>query len=145
MKGWGFGTSVFLSFVISIAASSCDGTTGPDEVRSDVSGVWDARFEGTVTGRGTSQTDDLSMELSQSGSSVTGSLRFSGLDISFPVSGTVTGNRFDYRSSVTLEGCELRLEARTVIDPGGLRFSGDQTQASCEGTATGRVEATKRR
>ena len=143
MNGWRWRTGVFLSFVISIAASSCDGT-GPDEVHSDVSGAWDARFEGTVTGRGTSQTDDISMVLSQSGSTVTGILRFSGLDISFPVTGTVTGNRFDYRSSVTLEGCELRLEAHTVIDSSGRRFSGDQTQSSCEGTATGRVEAMKR-
>jgi hypothetical protein len=143
MNGRSWRTGVWLSFVISIGASSCDGTR-PDEVHSDVSGTWDARFAGTVTGRGTTQTDDISMEFSQSGSSVTGTLRFSGLDISFPVSGTVTGNRFDYRSSVTLQGCELRLEARTVIDSSGRRFSGDQTQSSCEGTATGRVEATKR-
>jgi hypothetical protein len=133
---------VFLSAAVSIAASSCDGT-GPDDVRMDLSGTWDARFEGTVTGQGTIQTDDISMELSQSGSSVAGTLRFSGLDLSFPISGQVDGNRFDYRSSATLDGCELRLEARTVIDSSGRRFSGDQTQSSCEGTAIGRVEATK--
>lgn len=129
--------------MISIAASSCDGTE-PDEALSNVSGTWDARFEGTVTGRGTRQTDDITMELAQSGSSVKGNLRFAGLDMPFPLSGSVTGNRFEYRSSVTLDGCELRVEAHTVVDSSGRRFGGDQTQSSCEGMASGQVEATRR-
>jgi hypothetical protein len=132
-----------LAFLIPISASSCDGTS-PHEPTSNVSGIWDARFEGTVHGSGTSQSDDFVLELAQSGSSVTGTVRFVGLNVDFPLTGTVTGDRFQYRSSLTLAGCELRMEAETVVDAGGRRFTGTQTQSSCEGAASGRVEATHR-
>lgn len=77
-----------LLFVILVAAA-CDGTS-PDDALSNVSGTWDARFEGTVDGSGFSQNDAFTLELVQSGSSVTGTLRFVGLSMDFQLSGTVT-------------------------------------------------------
>jgi len=131
-----------LLFVILIAAA-CDGTS-PDDALSNVSGTWAARFEGMVDGSGFSQNDAFTVELVQSGSSVTGTLRFVGLNVDFQLSGTVTGNRFEYGSTFALTDCQFRIEAVTEVDSDGRRFTGNQTQSSCEGTARGRVEANRR-
>ncbi len=132
-----------LLFVILVSAA-CDGTS-PDDPLSNVSGAWDARFEGTIDGIGFSQNDVFTMELVQSGSSVSGTLRVVGLDVDFPLSGTVTGNRFEYGSTFALTDCQFRIEAVTEVDSDGRRFTGNQTQSSCEGTARGRVEGNRLR
>ena len=60
-----------VSYVVAVilAGSLFDGCGGgpvtPTAV--DVSGTWDATFEGIVQGAGTTQTSDFTMELSQSG------------------------------------------------------------------------------
>ena len=46
------------------------GPNAPSAV--DVSGTWDATFEGIVQGAGTTQTSTITMELSQSGTTVSG-------------------------------------------------------------------------
>lgn len=123
--------------------SGCDGDrTGPDGV--DVTGIWDANFEGTVEGRGTSQTDAFVMDLAQSGSSVTGNLLYEGTDVPLPLSGDVEGNRFAYTATAIFEGCEVRIEATTTVEADGRRLSGAQTQSTCEGTAVGQMTATRR-
>ena len=53
------------------------GPTAPTAV--DVSGTWDASFAGIVQGVGTTQTDDFTMELSQSGTTVSGFLYMDGV------------------------------------------------------------------
>ena len=124
-------------------ATACDGTS-PDGVTLNLAGIWDARFVGTVVGSQTSQTDDFTLEIAQSGSTITGTIRYAGLQATFPLSGSLGGDRFEYRSSLTIAGCEFRLEAETTVEPDGRCFTGTQTQSTCEGTASGRVEATRR-
>ena len=115
----------------------------------DVSGTWDATFEGIVQGAGTTQTDDFTMELSQSGTTVSGSLRFSpNFDaIDTPITaGRIDGSRLTYSAATSLgPGCEARVDAEVTVDPSGTRMEGSQTQSTCEGTAVGQMMATKRR
>ena len=67
------------------------GPTAPTAV--DVSGTWDASFAGIVQGAGTTQTDDFTMELSQSGTTVSGFLRHSDA-IDVPITaGRITAGR----------------------------------------------------
>ena len=53
----------------------CSGApTTPDPV--SVSGTWAATFDGVVQSAGTTQHDDFTMELTQSGTAISGVLRF---------------------------------------------------------------------
>jgi hypothetical protein len=135
-------TGIVSLLLVSLIAA-CDGTS-PDGITLNLAGIWDARFVGTVVGSQTSQTDDFTLSITQSGSTITGTIRYAGLQATFPLSGNLAGDRFEYRSSLTIAGCEFRLEAETTVEPDGRRFAGSQTQSSCEGTALGRVEATRR-
>jgi hypothetical protein len=111
-----------------------------------VSGTWSGRFSGTVEGLGTAQDDALVMELKQKGSKVTGTLRFEGLDLTFPVFGNVTGTTFTYTSKAMLSpNCEATITAETTVDALTRSFKGSQTQKNCEGTAVGVVTAVRRR
>ena len=121
------------------------GPTAPQGV--SVAGTWDATFEGIVQGVGTTQTDDFTMNLSQSGTTVGGFLRFSpNFDaIDAPLTaGRINGSRLTYSAVTSLAGCELRVDADLVLDPLGTRIEGSQTQSTCEGTAVGQVTARKR-
>ena len=114
----------------------------------DVSGTWDATFAGIVQGAGTTQTDDVRMELSQSGTSVGGFLRFSpnfeAIDVPI-TTGRLMGNRLTYLAVTSMyPGCEVRVEAELIVDPSGMRMEGSQTQSNCEGTAVGQLAATRR-
>ena len=114
----------------------------------DVAGTWDATFAGIVQGAGTTQTDDVRMELSQSGTSVGGFLRFSpnfeAIDVSI-TTGRLMGNRLTYLAVTSMyPGCEVRVEAELIVDPSGTRMEGSQTQSNCEGTAVGQLAATRR-
>lgn len=122
-----------------------DSPIAPDP--ADVSGTWDAVFQGIVQGAGTTQTDDITMTLSQSGSTVGGFLRFSprfeAIDVPL-TAGQLEGGRLRFAAAVSRSGCDFRVEAELTLDPSGTRLEGSQTQANCEGTAVGRVTATKR-
>jgi hypothetical protein len=110
-----------------------------------VSGTWDARFEGTVEGKGTAQDDTIVMELKQEGSKVTGILRFHGLDKDFQVSGEVKGTTFSYTSkAMQSPNCEATITAKTNVEAASGKFKGSQTQKNCEGTAVGQVTAVRR-
>ncbi len=121
------------------------GPTAPDAV--SVAGTWDATFAGIVQGVGTTQTDDFTMNLSQSGTTVGGFLRFSpnfdAIDVSL-TAGQIDGSRLTYSAVTSLAGCEVRVDADLTLDSSGTRIEGSQTQVTCEGTAVGRVTATKR-
>ena len=113
-----------------------------------VSGTWDATFEGLVQGTGTTQTDDITMELRQSGTTVRGFLRFSpnfdAIDVPL-TAGRINGSRFTYSAVTSLyPGCQVRVDGEVIVDPSGTRLEGSQTQSNCEGTAVGQVTATKR-
>lgn len=113
--------------------------------QANVSGTWDAHFSGTVQGTGTSQTDDLVMEIRQNGSDVAGTVRVQGLDLVFPLSGEVSGTTFRYTVRGDLgPSCEVLVEAETTVDAAASRLSGIQTQSTCEGTAVGKVTAVRR-
>jgi hypothetical protein len=117
----------------------CNGTTQPDV---QVTGTWEARFSGKVQGKGTSQDDTLVMELTQDGSTVKGTLRFKGLETSFPITGKVKGRTFSYSAKASVgPNCEASVAAETTVDDSGKRMEGSQTQSNCEGTAVGRVTA----
>lgn len=122
---------------------ACDRPTRPSDNRSNLTGTWDVSFTGTAQGQGTSQRDTFVMELQHEGSRVTGMLRISGHE--FPLSGTVTGASFIYAVAGRLEpNCAVSVSAETTFDATGARFSGSQTQSTCEGTAVGQVTGTKR-
>ena len=125
----------------------CSGSPTAPTTES-VSGTWDATFEGIVQGAGTTQHDDFTMELSQSGTTVRGVLRFSpNFDaIDTPITaGQINGSRLTYTAVTSLgPGCEARVDAELTVDPSGMRLEGSQTQTTCEGTAVGQVIATKR-
>ena len=117
----------------------------PSRTDVQVSGIWDARFSGTVQGTGTAQSDNFVMKLQQDGSSVTGTLQFQGLDLSFPLSGKVVGTAFSYSSKASLgPTCEATVVGETTVDAAAGRLAGSQTQANCEGTAVGQVTAVRR-
>jgi hypothetical protein len=98
-----------------------------------------------VLGQGTSQTDELVMELRQSGANVTGSIRVRGLDLPVPLSGSVDGERFAYTALASLgPSCDVVVSADTSVDAEATRFTGTQTQSTCEGVAVGRIAATRR-
>ncbi len=134
-----------------LAGSLFDGCGGgpvtPTAV--DVSGTWDATFEGIVQGAGTTQIDDFTMVLSQSGTTVSGFLRFSpNFDaIDTPITaGRIDGSRFTYSAVTSLgPGCQVRVDAEVTVDSSGTRMEGSQTQSTCERTAVGQMTATKRR
>ena len=110
-----------------------------------VSGTWDGNFSGLVEGTGTSQTDTFVMELEQDGSSVKGSIRFRGLDFSFPVSGRVAATTFTYTARANVgPKCEFTIAGETVVNETTNRMKGSQTQTNCEGTAKGEVTAVRR-
>jgi hypothetical protein len=110
-----------------------------------MTGTWEARFEGTVEGKGTPHDDMLVMELKQKGSEITGTVRFEGLDLTFTVLGRVTGTTFSYTSKAMLRpNCELTLTGKTTVDSMSRNFKGSQTQKNCEGTAIGVVTAVRR-
>ena len=122
------------------------GPTAPSAV--SITGTWDATFEGIVQGVGTTQRDDFTMNLSQSGTTVRGFLRFSpNFDaIDVPITaGRINGSQLTYSAVTSLgQGCEARVDAAMTVDPSGTRIEGSQTQSNCEGTAVGQVTATKR-
>ncbi len=124
--------------------SGCSGApTQPDSV--NVSGTWKATFEGIVRGAGTTQHDDITMELTQSGTAVSGVLRFGFESLEVPLAeGRIDGSLLTY-SAVTLLGpeCEVRVDAELTVDASATRLEGSQTQSTCEGTAVGQVTATK--
>jgi len=126
----------------------CWGMSSPSQsIGTDVrvSGTWDGNFSGLVEGTGTSQTDTFVMELEQDGSSVKGSIRFKGLDFSFPVSGTVAATTFTFTAKGTISAkCEFTLAGQTVVNESTNRMKGSQTQTNCEGTAKGEVTAVRR-
>jgi hypothetical protein len=110
-----------------------------------VSGTWEGEFSGTVERTGTSQHDTFVMELKQEGPKVTGTIRFKGLDMNFPLSGKVAGTTFIYTSKAMLSSdCEASLAAETILDDSSRKFNGSQTQTNCEGTAVGQVTAVRR-
>lgn len=123
------------------------GPTAPEVV--SVTGTWDAIFDGIVQGAGTTQRDDLTMNLSQSGTTVRGSLRYSpnfdAIDVPL-ITGRIDGRRLTYSAVTSLgpSGCEVRVDADLTLNPSGTRMEGAQTQSTCEGTAVGQVAATKR-
>jgi cytoskeletal protein CcmA (bactofilin family) len=118
-----------------------NGTTQPDV---QVTGTWEARFSGKVQGKGTSQDDTLLRELTQAGSTVRGTLRFTGLETSFPITGTVKGKTFSYSAKASIgPNCEATVVAETTVDDVAGRFEGSQTQSNCEGTAVGCVAAVR--
>ncbi|MGH9313433.1 MAG: hypothetical protein ACRD1S_09565 [Vicinamibacterales bacterium] len=137
--------SLALFGVLAVLAAGCgENPVGPG-AGAEITGTWDARFEGTVQGLGTSQIDRFVMELRQSGASVTGTLRFNGLDLAVPVNGEIDASTFTYTARAALApGCEAVLKAETTVDIAGTRFSGSQTQSTCEGTAIGQVSAMRR-
>jgi hypothetical protein len=122
----------------------CGGSsTSPSAIPSNVAGTWNAHFEGTVQGTGTRQDDDFIMDLQQSGSKVTGTVRISTL--TFGLTGSVTGRSFNYTITGNVApNCAANVTAQTTVNAAGTGFSGSQTQTTCEGTATGQVSATKR-
>jgi len=136
---------VLLGVLVSLAGCQGENPVRP-QATIDVSGTWDARFEGTVQGRGASQIDRFVIELQQSGSSVTGALRFTGLDVTIPVSGEVKGTTtLIYTARATLApGCEGVVRAQATLDRAATTFGGSQTQSTCEGTAVGQVSGTRR-
>ncbi len=112
-----------------------------------VSGTWDATFEGIVQGVGTTQRDDFTMNIRQSGTIVGGFLRFSpnvdAIDVPITV-GQINGSRLTYSAVTSLgQGCEARVDAELTVAPSRTRIEGSQTQSTCEGTAVGQVIATK--
>ena len=124
--------------------TACGGPAAPTRIETNVTGTWDATFSGTVQGRGTSQRDTLVMELRQVGTNVTGTLRFQGLELPFPLSGAVSGTSFTFTSRASFSPtCEATVVAVTTVDAAG-RLTGSQTQANCEGTAIGQVTAVRR-
>jgi hypothetical protein len=132
--------------VLAVAAiSSCgDNPASPSDSRS-VAGTWDARFEGTVQGQGTPQTDTIVLELQQSGSAVTDTLRFQGLALAIPLTGEVRGSTLRYTATALLgPNCPGTVSAEATIAASNAAFSGSQTQSTCEGTAVGQVTATRR-
>jgi cytoskeletal protein CcmA (bactofilin family) len=119
-----------------------NGTTQPD-VR--VTGTWQARFSGKVQGKGTSQDDTLVLELTQDGSTVKGTLRFKGLETSFPIAGKVKGRTLIYSAKGNVgPNCEASVVGEATVDDVAGRFEGSQTQSNCEGTAVGRVTAVRK-
>ena len=121
--------------------SSAPTTPGP----MSLSGTWEATFEGVVQGAGTTQHDDFTMELTQSGTSFSGVLRFGFESIEVPITeGRINGSLLTY-SAVTLlgPGCEVRVDAELTVDASATRLEGSQTQSTCEGTAVGQVTAMK--
>jgi len=133
---------ISLLILISWSGSNSAGSLPPDV---QISGTWDCSFSGTVQGKGTSQTDTLVMDLNQNGSRVTGTLRFNGLDVSFPVSGKVTGTKFTYIAKAIMgPNCEAAIEGEMTFDERANEMTGSQTQVNCEGKAVGKVAATRR-
>jgi hypothetical protein len=134
-----------LPFTLLLVWSGANHTQAiPTDVQ--VTGTWDARFSGTVEGKGTPHDDALVLELKQKGSKVTGTLRFEGLDLTFPVFGKVTGTTFSYTSKARLcPNCEATITGETTVDAAAHSFKGSQTQKNCEGTAVGMVTAVRRR
>jgi hypothetical protein len=118
-----------------------NGMTQPDV---QVTGTWEARFSGKVQGKGASQDDTLVMEVTQDGSTVKGTLRFTGLETSFPITGKVKGKTFSYSAKASIgPNCEATVVAETTVDDVAGRFEGSQTQSNCEGTAVGFVAAVR--
>jgi hypothetical protein len=132
--------------LLALLILACWGMTSPSQsIGPDarVAGTWDGYFSGLVEGAGTSQTDAFVMKLEQDGSSVKGTIRFEGLDLSFPVSGKVMATTFSYTAKGDIgENCKFTLAGETVVN--GNRMKGSQTQTNCEGTAKGEVTAVRR-
>lgn len=118
------------------------GTIEPD---AQVTGTWDARFVGKVHGKETRQDDDFVMELTQNGSVVKGTLRFKGLEVSFPLTGKTKGTIFTYSAKGNMgPNCEATVTGEITVDQSAGQMEGSQTQSNCEGTAEGRVTAVRR-
>jgi hypothetical protein len=133
--------------VVAVALSISCGASNPaaPDMVAIVSGTWDGRFEGIVQGSGVTQTDTFVMELTQSGPAITGVLRFAGLDLAIPVTGTIHGSSFTYTARAALGPvCEGVVAAETALNSTGSRFTGSQRQSTCEGTAVGPVNASRR-
>ena len=120
---------------------------------SSVAGDWDGEFDGIIVERSDggrvadSQTDRIVFSLRQSGSAVTGEVVFGEgwpYELRAPLSGTVAGNRFNYRAELQVEGCLLLVEAETTLNPMANEFSGDQTLSNCEGKVVGRITSIKK-
>lgn len=137
------------------ALTSCGETSpaSPSQPALNVSGSWDAMFQGTIVQRndggpiGAPQTDNFVLSLQQSGTSVSGVLIYSeGRPSEFrvPITGTLTGTRLEYQVDTSIGGCALSIRADTAVAAGANSFSGTQTQSNCEGRADGTVTGSKR-
>jgi hypothetical protein len=121
------------------------GGNAPVQPEVNVAGTWDAYFSGTVKGQRTPHDDTIVMELKQNGSIVKGTLRFKGLDVSFPVAGKVEGRTFTYSSKSSVgPNCDATVVGEVSVDEAANRFQGSQTQSNCEGTAEGKITAVRR-
>ena len=137
-------------------SSGCNGnesTSGSSQPVLNASGAWDCQFVGTVVERsdggpvGGSQTDDLTLGLQQSGSTLAGEAIFAegrSDELRLPLTGTVEGSNLNYRAELTIAGCRLTLEATAALNSTASEFSGNQTQSTCEGRAVGSVSCRKR-
>lgn len=119
MRDW---VRVLLLSALAAHLSACRGDpSGPDEQIVNIGGVWDVEFSGTVQGRGTLQNDSFVMELTQSGSNVTGSL-CSGLCVTddnprMEVSGTLNGVALTYAARANLgPDCDGVVEAEVTLN-----------------------------
>lgn len=85
------------------------------------------------------------MKLKQNGSRVTGTMKFSGVDVSFPLSGKIAGTRFTYAAKAIMgPNCEATVEGEMILDEEANQMAGSQTQTNCEGKAVGKVTAVRR-
>ena len=140
-------SNVTFLLMMLVACVGCGGSSvnpsSPSPQSLSVAGIWDGHFSGTVQGTGTGQSDDFVMELRQEGASASGTLLYRGTTVPLLISGMVEGSRFTYTGRVNLApNCEATVRGEIVIDGG--RMSGPQTQATCQGTASGPMTAIRR-
>jgi hypothetical protein len=131
--------------IVSLSAIACDSPTSANRARS-VAGTWDAEFDGIIQGSGHAQDDTIVMELTQSGSSVSGALRVTGTIGVFPLTGTVDGDAFNYTATGTIPetACSVLVTGALALNAAGTRLSGPQTHTTCQGVAIGTLTATRR-
>ena len=93
------------------------------------------------------QTDFFELDLQQSGSTVTGTLQIQSATTvpALSVTGRVSGSTFTYTATGSFgAGCDVEIEATTTVTSSGNRMTGPQTQTTCDGTAVGQMDATRR-
>lgn len=141
-------------FLLLIPITIIQNREGDRLLTPQVVGDWDGQFIGKVVERSDgnpgeeSQTDSMVFLFQhQSGNEVTGEVVFGEgypYELRIPLEGTIAKNRFNYHAKGRLDGCSFILEAETTINSTETEFSGEQTQANCEGKAIGRITAIKR-